>query len=170
MYQIDRKTMESMRVVTLTKDNYSQFRWNHLFTVLLLPLLRPIFEQAISFPWLKNSLILWEIAGIFIGLRLYMWKRNDNKFVVETIDLTKLPKKEVKIKPTYPRQWAYHILMTLFLDLSVFFSVYFYIYEGYLGALISFILFFPLRLFVFTLFFSNPNMKKGDRHQLKILE
>lgn len=48
MYQIDRKTMESMRVVTLTKDNYSQFRWNHLFTVLLLPLLRPIFERHVN--------------------------------------------------------------------------------------------------------------------------
>lgn len=169
MYQIDHETMESIRVITLPVDRYSQFRWNHLLTVLLLPLIRPIYEYAISFPWLKSGVLLWSLVGLFIVVRLFIRKGYENKFVVDNIDLTNLPKQFVKIKPSYSRQWAYHIGMALFFDVSLFFSVYFYIYEGYLGALLTFMLFLPLRLFVFTLFFSNPSIKNGFSYQLNIL-
>src|SRR5699024_12824772 len=47
MYQIDKKIMESMIVVTLSKDNYFKFRSKYLFIVLLIPLLIAIFELRV---------------------------------------------------------------------------------------------------------------------------
>lgn len=167
LYSIDHETGENLRVIAKTVDKSSRFHWNHLAMVLLLPLLRPIYEQVVSIPWLNNELVLWIIAGICVGLRLFIHKSSENKFIDEKIHLAELPQHSVKLKPKHVSQWGYHLGMTLIFDLAVLFSIYFYWTENLLGALLSFILFLPIRLFIFSLFFANPSVKNSEEYYLK---
>lgn len=170
LYKIDRKRMESLRLKTVSSSNYPEARWHHLWMVILLPVLRPIYELVISIPGLKNSHLLIGLAIIFISIRLFVRDYFGRQLKEEGIHLMNHSKKSIKIKPFYKKQWAYHLGMTFFFDLGVFFSILFYLDESSLGALLTFLLFFPLRLFIFTLFFSNPAIEDSYRHKLRIFD
>ena len=59
--------------------------------------------------------------------------------------------------------------MPLFFDLLILISVIFYIEDRSLGILIIFILFVPIWLFIFTLFFANPAIEETSNYQITLV-
>jgi len=60
--------------------------------------------------------------------------------------------------------------MPLFFNLLILISIIFYIEERILGALIMFILFVPILLFIFTLFFANPAIEETSNYQITLVD
>jgi len=59
--------------------------------------------------------------------------------------------------------------MPLFFDLLILISVIFYIEDRSLVILIIFILFVPIWLFIFTLFFANPAIEETSNYQITLV-
>lgn len=118
---------------------------------------------------ITRGLTLLVSGLLFIVGHLYSRSFLSNRFPKE-VNLTQLEPVRIKIKPKSIRQ--YHIIMglILFFDIFILLFILFYIQDSNLGFLIGFLVFFPLRLLMFTLLIGNPAIEEKSIYRITLVD